>query len=503
MRCAPILLLAALAFAGCASTSLSTKGPVASSDAGFGVTVQQAVAEHPALSGWTLDCQQGLYSRVEDDAWGQACVARGSHTPGPKEEMWAAVNPKDPANAVVGAKDLDPAASPGCVWNGLAVTHDAGKTWKDVHIGGSFASRQPGSPFFGYYCNTDPDFRFDLAGDLHYSIEMYGLCPLPPSEGPNAACAANAHGETVGWKILLATSHDGGDTFPDVVTYQPDLAITTDYSRMQVSPTTGTAIEAIGSEGGVGCNVLRWTKANPGTPTFMPVVTKDGIPCNSGGGSGVAISPTGTVVLIGAAGVVARSNDDGLTFLDSNPLFTFNGIHGPSPGGDYRITNNVEAAYDWFGAHKGTLYATYAASERKGDDADIYVRSSTDDGKTWTDPVLVNTDPAGTFQWMPGVAVAADGSVHIAYMDKAYDTAKGHTLIDITHAVSVDGGKTWQSERVTTKSFDGNLGVHQDGGPFIGDYLGIDCVGTDCWMGFPDSHEGNVPVIAAAHTHQA
>lgn len=484
------LLVASLVLAGCTSSSHGGAGP-GSSD-----------VTHPALAGWQLDCTLGAVEQALDPAWSQACVARGSHTPATKAEMWTAVNPTDPLNVVVGSKDLNPESSPGCVWNGLAVTHDGGKSWEDVTIGGSYASRRPGSPFFGYYCNTDPDFRFSLDGDLHYSIEMYGLCPVP-SEAGNPACAANAHGSaTVGWKILLATSHDGGRTFPDVVTYQPDLMFTTDYSRMQVSPTTGTVVEAIGSEGGVGCNVLRWTKASPGTPTFMPVATKDGVPCNSGGGSGVAASPTGTFLLIGAAGVVARSTDDGLTFPDSNPLFAFGGIRGASPGGDYRITNNVETAYDWFGPSKGTLYAAYADAVRPGDNADIYVRSSQDDGRTWGEPVLVNADPAGTFQWMPGISVAADGSVHVAYMDKAYDEAHNHTLIDITHAVSVDGGKTWQTERVTSTSFDGNLGIHQDGGPFIGDYLGMDCVGTDCWMGFPDTSLGGEPVIAAAHAHR-
>ncbi len=493
--------LASLMLAGCLSGSQSSSslgpGPGPQS-----MAEQEAFAAHPALAGWQLDCTLGSYEHAMDDAWAQLCVARGSHTPGSKAEMWTAVNPKDPGNVVTGSKDLNPSSSPGCVWNGLAVTHDAGKTWKDVTIGGTYESRAPGSPFYGYWCNTDPDFRFTADGDLHYSVEMYGLC-LPVPAPLTAVCDLNAHGASTGWKILLATSHDGGDTFPDVITYQPDLAITTDYSRMARSPTTNTVIEAIGSEGGSGCNVLRWTPTMPQSATFTPVVTKDGIPCNSGGGSGVAVSATGTIVLIGAAGVVARSTDDGLTFLDSNPLFSFKGIPGSFPGGDYRITNNVETSYDWTqGPHRNTLYATYAAAERSGDQADIYVRASKDDGRTWGDAVLVNADGPGGLQWMPGVSVAGDGSVHVAYMDRHYDVEHNQTWIDITHAVSVDGGKTWANERVTTKSFDGNLGVHQDGFPFIGDYLGIDCVGDDCWMGFPDSSLGDAPVIGGAHVHR-
>jgi hypothetical protein len=48
-------------------------------------------------------------------------------------------------------------------------------------------------------------------------------------------------------------------------------------------------------------------------------------------------------------------------------------------------------------------------------------------------------------------------------------------------------------------SFDGNLGIHQDNFPFIGDYIGISSVGDDTWMGYPDCHTG-VCELAAAHS---
>jgi hypothetical protein len=448
----------------------------------------------PALAGgWQLDCTLGGYEQARNASWGQACEARASHSPGPKEETWAQINPTDPRNVVVGAKDLNPASSDHCVWNGVFVTHDSGATWRDVTIGGTFASRGPTSPFYGYQCNTDPDFRFDAKGDLHYGIEMYQV----ESSGQKVP---DPSGFGSGYKILLATSHDGGDTFPDVITYQPDIVLVTDYSRMAVSPTTQTVLEAIGSEGGVGCNVLRWAAGAPAA-TFEPVATKDGVPCNSGAGSGIAVSPTGTVVLIGAAGVVARSTDDGMTFADSNPLFTFTPIPGTFKESKYRTPGTVETAYDTSGPNKGTLYACYPAADRKGDEADIYVRSSKDDGRTWSDAAMVNQDAPGAHQWMCNIGVGGDGSVHVFFFDKQYDPA--HTLIDVTHGVSLDGGKTWRTERVSTVSFDGNLGVHQEGFPFIGDYIGVNCVGNDCWAGFPDASNGKTTVIAAAHVHRS
>jgi hypothetical protein len=494
-------LLAAVVLAGCFGTS-STSSPNPTSPATGG-------------QGWRLDCGLGAFELARGP-WAQTCEARASHTAGAKQETWIAVNPTDPRNVVVGAKDLNPESSKDCVWNGVFVTKDGGASWTDVVIGGKWADRQPTSPYYGYACNTDPDFRFSKDGSLHYGVEMYNVAN-------NGACL-NPGGNTLtcvtpGFKVLLATSHDGGLTWPDVITFQPDFGFTTDFSRMTVSPTTQTIVEAIGSAGaaiaGPGCNVLASRDGGKTADPPVAVVTKDGVPCGSSADTAIAASPKGTLVILGGAfttapngglagsstqPIVARSQDDGRTWTDSNPGFTFQGIPGTFAESQYRVSNTVELAYDLSnGTRAGTLYAVYAGAER--DEADIYLRSSPDDGKTWSDAVMVNGDPKGTHQWMPNVAVAGDGSVHVFYMDKSHDSK--HTLIDITHAGSLDGGKSWMRERVSTVPYDGDLGKHQEGFPFIGDYLGVDAVGRDVWAGFPDASNGNVTVIAAAHVHLA
>jgi len=478
-----LLAVAALLLAGCASkTSPPPAGSAADPQAA-------AIAAHPALSGWQLDCKQGSYERASNASWGQFCEARASHSAGPKQEMWAAVNPRDPKNVLVAAKDLNPASSANCVWNGVFVTHDGGQSWKDVTIGGAYSERGPTSPFFGYACNTDPDFQFTSDGAVHYGVEMYDLGGVNKNGPVPGALPLSA-----GWKILLATSHDGGDTWPDVITYQPDLAVVSDYSRMTVDPKTQAVVEAIGS-GLVTCHVMVSTDGGK-TALFYDAMSKDGAPCSSNNGA-IAGSPDGTLVLVGN-GIAARSTDDGKTWLDSNKIFDFKRIQQFKES-KYRNGSNLELAYDLTdGPRRGTLYAVYGAADR--DEADVFLRSSTDDGKTWSDAVLVNQDPAGTHQWMPNVAVAGDGSVHVLYMDKQFDPA--HRLIDISHAVSVDGGHTFRTERVSTVPYDGELGVHQDGGPFIGDYLGLACGKDDCWGGFPDASNGMLTVAAAAHIHK-
>jgi hypothetical protein len=101
---------------------------------------------------------------------------------------------------------------------------------------------------------------------------------------------------------------------------------------------------------------------------------------------------------------------------------------------------------------------------------------------------------------MPNMAIAGDGSLHAFWMDKSYDPE--HRLIDVTHGVSLDGGATWSSERVTTISWDGDLGKHQEDFPFIGDYVGAGAVGDHVWAGFPDASNGQTTVMAAIHVHR-
>jgi hypothetical protein len=191
--------------------------------------------------------------------------------------------------------------------------------------------------------------------------------------------------------------------------------------------------------------------------------------------------------------------DDGRTWTDSNVGFSFQGIPQFQES-QARVGSGLELAYDLTdGPNKGTLYALYAGADL--DEADVFVRSSRDDGRTWSDAAKANGDPAGSHQWNGNLAVAGDGSVHAFWMDKRYDPR--HTLIDIVHGVSTDGGRTWADERVTTASFDGDLGRHQSGAPFIGDYIGVAAFGDHVWAGVPDASNGKETVIAAVHVHPA
>lgn len=464
---------------------------------------------------WRLACPESM-----PDGWAQSCLMRATTTAGSKTEAWLAVNPKDPQNVVLSAKDNNPESSQGCTWNGLAVTKDGGATWTAVTIGGAYDERAPGDPWYGYSCNTDPMFTFDADGDLHYVMELYNLAG-PNGSGPLGPDPVAGRALLLaGWKLLLVTSHDGGMTFPDVVTMLEADGVTgiNDYSRVTVNPTTGTVLTAINSFSGGPfvaasaaynyCSVIavrdgqasvyRTAAPEPGTPpeqaTAQPTCME------------IVASPEGKVALLfsdgfGTAGVarIATSTDDGATFTAPSESFTYKAIPARFDGGQYRTGTNFEAAYDLTnGTFAGRLYVLTAedAGTDSAPDSDLRLRWSDDDGAMWQGPVNVTSESTARYQFMANLAVAGDGSLHVFFLERgAEDT---DNLLFAHHAVSLDGGATWTTQPLADAGWDGDKGVHQEGFPFVGDYVGADAAAAVAWGGFPDASSTEVPTLAAA-----
>ncbi len=482
------------------------------------VVLAGCLTQNEVLAGsWRLDC-----SWDQGDSWDQDCLVRASHTVGGKQEIWLAINPTNPDNIVLGAKDNNPESSANCVWNGVFVTLDGGRTWTDVVIGGRYHDRTPDSPYWGYACNTDPMFAFAPDGKLHYNVELYNLLGRD-GYGPLGPGPESERGVLLpGWKSVLATSHDGGLTWPDAVTWivgDGGLSIP-DYSRMTVMPdgavvlminsfdNSGFGLGAVGLADevyGAGyddinyCYILR--SLDGGRTAEAPVAVSSSqepfqpycwtIEASSSGalalGWGGSFGSTGEVLTHWST-----SYDAGASWSSLRPGYAYQPVPPFFEESRFRTGTNYEAAFAQQGPWDGRLYAVHAHQE--GEDADVFVRWSDDEGVTWSEPVQVDGAQRGD-QWLPNVAVAGDGSVHVAFLDKSRDPE--NRLIDVVHAISLDGGESWNRQRVTTVAWDGDLGVHQEGFPFLGDYIGLDAVGSDVWGGVTDGANGAALVAAA------
>jgi hypothetical protein len=154
--------------------------------------------------------------------------------------------------------------------------------------------------------------------------------------------------------------------------------------------------------------------------------------------------------------VMARSGDQGLRWepgrvvdADMVPAGRFLVYLPVSPG--FAIGSN------------GTMYAVWA--DGRSGDADVLLRRSTDDGKTWSKPVQVNrgTVGDGVPQDMPSVSVAPGGRVDVVYYDRTIDR-RGSTA-DVLLSSSSNSGKSF-SKTIRLSDASSNRKIGPPGSPF-------------------------------------
>jgi len=86
---------------------------------------------------------------------------------------------------------------------------------------------------------------------------------------------------------------------------------------------------------------------------------------------------------------------------------------GTNVGGRHSVENMRTRPYPFiaadnsYGQYRGRLYLVYANNTPvgNGNKPDIFCRYSTDQGVTWSSPVVINDDPNTTanHQWMPAI----------------------------------------------------------------------------------------------------
>jgi hypothetical protein len=165
----------------------------------------------------------------------------------------------------------------------------------------------------------------------------------------------------------------------------------------------------------------------------------------------------------------ARSDDDGATWsapMDlAAPFFTMDQVLGND-----RVHNFPSMAVDKSHSRfRGDIYVVYAANNNQ-DGADIAFQRSTDEGLTFSAPLLLNSRPGhDRAQWFPTIAVdSATGRIDVFYNDQGI--ASSGDLSEFTHTSSNDGGRTWKAPQpITSRPFHAGWG-NDTGQPNLGDY---------------------------------
>jgi hypothetical protein len=434
-------------------------------------------------------------------------------TKGPANELVIAVNPKDPLNLVAGAKDYalgtahpcaaagDGATYPINVWSGVYWSRDGGRTWSDALMPGHPADAANAThPNRAWPCNSDPVVVFGEDGTAYYSgLGIRG----PTAPDPAHPCLERNR------SVWLMKSTDGGATWKDFSCVASTTALNAGAAGEVVDKqwfaVDGSNVYFTYMEFNPGELDLKFRRSTDGGATWGPELALIETPVSGGGPDAAvggrqftmpAVGPKGEVYVIWRSfgsddGVYfTRSLDQGLTFEAPRRIASITGLPGSFGGAAYRVNSLPVLAVDrGTGPHSGHLYLVWP--DYGEGDADIMISRSTDGGLTWTPANLHGNRPEadGTEQFLPWVAVAPGGDVHVAWLD----TRNTHNAsrLDVYHTVSRDGGDTWAPERrLNALAIETEACRHQSGANFIGDYLGLAASDLAVHPFWPDGRGG-------------
>ena len=147
----------------------------------------------------------------------------------------------------------------------------------------------------------------------------------------------------------------------------------------------------------------------------------------------------------------------------------------------------------------GNVYVVFESEVANGTEHVLFM-ASTDQGKTWSKPADIIDDPGkGTNKSVPGVSIAPDGRIDVAWYDFRNDPffVAGGTVkqryADVYSASSTDGGRSWSKNiRVSDRSIDTNIGATFDNEDVRGP-MGIASTKDAALIAWSDSRAGALP----------
>ena len=394
-------------------------------------------------------------------------------------------NPKNASNLVASYRVDRPNYSAA-----LQHSENGGKTWALTELPLPNGTTPCSATIAGKPCPFAPDMAFDRDGKLYVIyVNLVG----------------NGNGPQNLW---ISTSTDGGKTLAPPVKIAGGVGEIF-QARMAIAPDHAIHITWLqGGETGnlslLGVNPIVTVRSTDGGKTW----TQPGVISDSGRDRVGAASPTidangnisvlyedfkgdrrdfenleGPVFEDPFALVVTRSTDGGKTWTKGVEFES-----GLVPTRRFLVYlpefPSIAAAPD------GTIYTTWMDG-RNGDE-DVFLKKSSDGGKTWSSAVRVNDDPMkdGTNQYLPKVAVGGNGRVDVLFLDRRRDPR--NIMTDAELATSTDGGKTFTNRRVSSTSFDSRVGpsVSLIHGTDFGTKLGLDSWGNKLAAAWTDTREG-------------
>ncbi len=364
----------------------------------------------------------------------------------------------------------------------------------------------------GYPAGDDwePAVASDGQGNVYVLITHFGGVP---------GCGVCANPS-----IMIRVSHDGGRTFsapaPMTVSSQPQYD-----PEVKISAAGSVFVSYL-----LGKDTVVQRSTNLGATWTNPVAVNVGVRQGPTDKDGLAVDGNNVYVGFDVAQrfFVAVSHDAGNTFtvvsMNSNTIgWTLNGGAAVGPGGtvymswqavhqagnalgpqdvlvtysrDRGATWNLSyvdqglppgpncgwptgCGWDFLGTGSaiavdaaGTVYDLYNAPTAFRGSPSIWLKKSTDGGKTWSPkPTKVNDDGSPAWHVFPALDAGAAGDVRVAWMDNRI----GAYVYNVWYLSSSDGGSSWSSTIQVSQYVSGYRYVTGQGFAFpYGDYFVLD-----------------------------
>jgi hypothetical protein len=415
-----------------------------------------------------------------------------SDPPLPQNETSVAYSTQNPLVAVAGSNDY--------VSGGVAVmrTSDGGKSWKTTRVIPQFVGTRD-------FCSGgDPSVAFSRRDRAFYVAQLCFFRALPFSEVHLYKSVDNGKTWTPGrFAARAASNFDYTNGTVDASLFYDKEYIDVDntptsphYGRIYV---TYTKFHLLADGSSDTCPIqLAYTDDvptfNPSLTVFQhtPVVPDDpgsgGLGESANQGSVPRVEPSGALDItynleecntgLDHGFRFQKSNDGGASFLASPVHIDKPGqfVDNPDPADllpptAFRAPNNASLAVN---RTTGTLAFVYQNNvNRAVSGADISLQLSRDGGFHWTDARVLSKAggaAAPNDQFFPWIAATPSGEFNAIWFDRRRDPANRN--IDTWQAVSGDDGRSWRTFRISTRSWNPDLGFFTSGA-FIGDYNGI------------------------------
>jgi hypothetical protein len=431
-------------------------------------------------------------------------------------ETHVAVNPTN-ANNVVAYWQQDRWSDGGAHGNLAGYSFDGGATW--AYSAPRF-SRCSGGAGLGnagdYQRATDPWLSFSPNGRLH----AIGLV-FDNSTPRNAVLAAFSDNGGASWSTPRILRFDNpralGNAFNDKETLTADpFDSSLVYATWQRIISPSERVSQRGFENATSFYSEAWfarsTNGGQSWEPARPIFRERGVLTQTIGNQ-VEVLIDGTLIngfnLIHAATnrhrsrgynvALVRSPDKGQTWTREiivNRLLV-DEVTDPDDGHDVRTGDILP---DWAvdrssnATTRGNVYVVWM--DRRFNDPDhddILLARSRNGGLTWDAPVVVDRTPRGVDAFTAMVDVDSSGRVAVSYYDFRNDRPGDAVLsTDAWIAHSHDGGASFSDEsRLTSDSFD--MRTAPDAlGYFVGDYTGLDHVGTTFHPAWVEANDGNL-----------